>query len=198
MNTDVIRPGKIFYLVSGAVFVIGIILFVVLLLTGITSTVNRLDNRIVVPGTQTIELKETGKYSIYFEYRSVLDGKVYETESIVGLMCSLKNTETGESINLSNSIVNSNYSISGRQGKSIFDFDIDKPGKYEFKAWYKSERGEEAVLAIGKGFSGSLFRTILLCIGVLIISLGASVTIFVVTLVRRNRAKKSIQMNNLL
>ena len=198
MNTDVIKPGKGVYLVSGAVFVIGIILFVVLLLTGITSTVSRLDNRIVVPGTQTIELKETGKYSIYFEYRSVLDGKVYETESIVGLMCSLKNTETGESINLSNSIVNSNYSISGRQGKSIFDFDIDKPGKYEFKAWYKSERGEEAVLAIGKGFSGSLFRTILLSIGVLIISLGASVTIFVVTLVRRNRAKKSIQMNNLL
>ncbi|KNY29616.1 hypothetical protein [Pseudobacteroides cellulosolvens] len=198
MNTEVIRPGKVFYLISGAVFIIGIILFVVLLLTGITSTVNRLDTRIVVPGTNTIELKETGKYSIYFEYRSVLDGKVYETESIVGLMCSLKNTETGESVNLSNSIANSNYSISGRQGKSIFDFDIDKPGKYEFKAWYKSERGEEAVLAIGKGFGGSLVRTILLCIGALIISLGASITIFVVTLVRRNRAKKSMQMNNLL
>lgn len=198
MDTEVIKPGKVFYLVSGAVFVIGIILFVVLLLTGITSSVNRLDTRIVVPGTQTIELKETGKYSIYFEYRSVLDGKVYETESIVGLMCSLKNTETGQSVNLSNSIINSNYSISGRQGKSIFDFDINKPGKYEFKAWYKSERGEEAVLAIGKGFGGSLVRTILLCIGVLIISLGASIAIFVVTLVRRNRAKKSIQMNNLM
>lgn len=198
MDTEVIKPGKVFYLVSGAVFVIGIILFVVLLLTGITSSVNRLDTRIVVPGTQTIELKETGKYSIYFEYRSVLDGKVYETESIVGLMCSLKSTETGQSVNLSNSIINSNYSISGRQGKSIFDFDINKPGKYEFKAWYKSERGEEAVLAIGKGFGGSLVRTILLCIGVLIISLGASIAIFVVTLVRRNRAKKSIQMNNLM
>lgn len=198
MDTEVIKPGKVLYLISGAVFVIGIILFVVLLLTGITSTVNRLDTRVVVPGTNTIELKETGKYSIYFEYRSVLDEKVYETESIVGLMCSLKNTETGESVNLSNSIVNSNYSISGRQGKSIFDFDIDKPGKYEFKAWYKSERGEEAVLAIGKGFSGSLVRTILLCIGVLIISLGASITIFVVTLIRRNRAKKSAMMNNLL
>lgn len=75
-----------------------------------------------------------------------------ETNSIIGLLCTLQNTQTGEFIELNNSSVNSNYSVGEREGKSIFDFIVDEPGRYELNAWYESDKGEEAVLAVGKGY----------------------------------------------
>ncbi|WP_010246206.1 hypothetical protein [Acetivibrio cellulolyticus] len=192
METEVIKPSKIFYVVSGVILVIGIILFVIILISGIFSSVDKINNQVIVPGTKIIELKETGKYSIYFEYRSVIDGKVFETNNISGLMCSLRNAETEELIKLDNSSVNSNYSVNGREGKRIFEFAINEPGKYELKAWYEEGEGEEAVLAIGKGFGMTLVRTIVVSLGTLFISFGASFAIFIITLVKRKKAKSDI------
>jgi hypothetical protein len=191
MKTEVIKPSKVFYGVSGVVLVIGIILFVIILITGIFSSVDKLNNRVVVPGTKIIDLKETGKYTIFFEYRSVIDGKVFETNEISGLICSLRNTETGQFIKLDNSSVSSNYSVAGREGKSIFEFVINDIGKYELKAWYETGKGEEAVLAIGKGFGTALVRTIALSIGALFVSFGASSAIFILTFIKRKKAKNS-------
>lgn len=192
MKTGVIKPSKIFYGISGAILIIGIILFVIILISGIFSSVDKISNQVIVPGKKIVELKETGKYSIYFEYRSVIDGKVFETNNISGLMCSLKNTSTGEFIKLDNASVNSNYSVAGREGKSIFQFVINETGKYELKAWYEEGEGEEAVLAIGKGFGMVLVRTILLSIGILFVSFGIAITIFIVTLVKRKKAKSTL------
>lgn len=102
MKTEIIKPSKIFYVVSGVTLLIGIILFVIILISGIFSSIDKISNQVFVPGTKIIELKETGKYSIYFEHRSVIDGKVFETNNISGLICSLRNTETDEIIKLSN------------------------------------------------------------------------------------------------
>jgi len=192
LKTGVIKPSKIFYGISGAILIIGIILFVIILISGIFSSVDKISNQVIVPGKKIVELKETGKYSIYFEYRSVIDGKVFETNNISGLMCSLKNTSTGEFIKLDNASVNSNYSVAGREGKSIFQFVINETGKYELKAWYEEGEGEEAVLAIGKGFGMVLVRTILLSIGILFVSFGIAITIFIVTLVKRKKAKSTL------
>jgi hypothetical protein len=192
MKKEVIKPSKIFYGVSGVILVIGVILFVIILISGIFASVDTINNRFIVPGTKSIELKETGKYNIYFEYRSVIDGKIFETNNISGLMCSLRNTETDEFIKLNNSSVNSYYSAAGREGKSIFEFTINETGKYELKAWYETGSGEEAVLAIGKGFGMRLVGTVILSIGILFISFGAAITIFIVTLVKRKKAKSSI------
>ncbi len=192
METEVIKPSKIFYVVSGVILVIGIILFVIILISGIFSSVDKINNRVIVPGTKMLELKETGKYSIYFEYRSVIDGKVFETNNISGLMCSLRNIETDEFIKLDNPSLDSNYSFSAREGKSIFEFAINETGKYELKAWYKTGEGGEAVLAIGKGFGIELARTIILSIGTLFVSFGVSIAIFIVTLVKRKKAKSGV------
>lgn len=189
METEVIKPSKIFYVVSGVILVIGIILFVIILISGIFSSVNKINNQVIVPGTKTIELKEAGKYSIFFEYRSVIDGKVFETNNISGLMCTLRNTETDEFIKLDNASVNSTYSVNGREGKSLFEFAINETGKYELKAWYETGDGEEAVLAIGKGFGMALVRTIVTSIGTLFVSFGVSFVIFIVTFIKRKKAK---------
>lgn len=192
MKTEIIKPSKIFYGISGVILVIGIILFVITLVSGIISSVDKLNNQVIVPGTKIIELNETGKYNIFFEYRSVIDGKVFDTNNINGLICSLRNTKTDEFIKLDNSSVKSNYSVNGRAGKSIFEFSINETGKYELKAWYETGDGEDAVLVIGKGFGKELILTIMLSIGILFASLGLAIPIFIVTLIKRKKAKSNL------
>lgn len=189
MREDVVKPSKVLYVISGLILLCGVSFFVYLLITGISSSIGNINIQVVVPGTEIIEIKETGKYTIFYEHSSVIDGKVYKTNSINGLICSLKNVETGELIKLNSSLANSSYALAGREGKGIFSFDINKTGEYEFKGWYESGNGEEVVLAIGKGFAGSLVRTILLSIVTLLITIGMSVIIFIYTLTRRKRNK---------
>lgn len=185
---DNIRPSKLLYVVSIITFVIGIILFVVVLVTGITSSINSIDIQVVVPGTNTIELKESGNYNIYFEHKSTVAGKVFDTSNINGLVCKLKNTETGEYVKLENAST-SRYSINGREGQGLFKFTIDKSGLYEIDASYENGEGEQAVLAIGKGFGGNLARTIVLCFVILLGSISASIIIFVHTFNKRRKQK---------
>ncbi len=185
MNKDGSIPSKLLYAVSGVIFIIGIVLFVVVLVTGTLSSVNSLDNQVLVPGTRTIELKEPGDYNIYFEYKSVVDGRVFETSTINGLVCKLKNTESGEYIKLENSIANSRYSVNGREGQSLFSFTIDKAGTYEIDASYESGEGEEAVLAIGKGFGMKLLSTIFICFAILFVTIAGAVILFVYTYKKR-------------
>lgn len=186
---DCVKPRKSLYAVSGLIFIVGIILFVIVLVTGIISSIDCINTQVVVPGTKKIELKEPGEYSIYFEYRSVIDGKIFDTSNINGLVCKLKNIETGEYVKLKNSSSNSSYSIKGREGRSIFNFTIDKAGIYEIDATYESGEGEEAVLAIGKGFGSTLVRTILVCFGILFLFISGSVILFVYTFNTRKRNK---------
>lgn len=191
MNSETIRPSRLFYGVAGGVFIIGIAAFIIILIKGIFSSVDQIDTRVVVPGTEVIELEGTGKYNIYFEHRSVVDGKVFETSNINGLMCTLKNTATGEFINLTNPSLSSNYSVGGRKGYSIFEFSITKRGSYELTAWYESGDGEEAVLAISKGLGSSILKIVFLCLGILFVTIGLSLTIFIVTLRKRRKANNT-------
>lgn len=192
---DSIKPSKLLYAFSGLIFIVGIISFVVVLVTGIISSMNCINNRVVVPGTDTIELKEPGNYTIYFEYRSVVNGKVYDTSNINGLVCKLRDTETGEYVKLENSSSNSTYTVNGREGQSLFSFSINKAGIYEIDAVYESGEGEEAVLAIGKGFVLVLVRTILICFGIFFAAIGGSIVLFVYTFRKRNKAKKVYNFN---
>ncbi len=194
MNSEAIKPGKKLYVISAVIFAVSIIGFLVVLIMGIFSNINSMSDRFVVPGTKVIELKETGKYNIYFEYLSKIDGKIFETRSIAGLKCSLKNTETGENVELNDPSMSATYSYSGREGKSLFAFSINKAGKYEFKTWYESGDGEEAVFVISKGFGTKILTTVLNSLGILFIGVGLSFGIFLYTLIKMKKYKKNIEM----
>lgn len=50
MKKEVIKPSKIFYGVSGVILVIGVILFVIILISGIFASVDTINNRFIVLG----------------------------------------------------------------------------------------------------------------------------------------------------
>jgi len=187
MGIGSVKPSRILYVVSAFIFLCGIILFAYLLTTGINSSISSINTKVIVPGTETIEFVETGKYTIYLEQSSDLGGKIYETNDINGLKLSLRNIETGEEVKLINTVFESSYNLGSRKGKSIFNFEVEKTGKYEIKGWYESDKDEKVVIAIGKGFIASLVRTILLCILTFFASTGVSAIIFIYTFNKRRR-----------
>jgi hypothetical protein len=185
-----IKPSKVFYGISAVVLVAGIILFAVSLVTGITSAIHNINTRVVVPGVSDIELNQAGKYKIYFEKKSVLDGKVYHTDDIDGLTIRLTNSNTGNPVELNNPSVSSNYSLGGREGTCIFEFEINEPGTYLMETNYDSGTGKEAVIAIGKDFNRKLIISILLSILILFLSIPGSLVIFIITYLKRSKAIK--------
>jgi hypothetical protein len=85
--------------------------------------------QVVVPGKSDFTLLQTGKYTIdIYEYRSIVGNRVYSTgEDVPSIQVNLVSRDTGSEISLSNTSMNSTYTVGSRSGIGIFDFSIDKP-----------------------------------------------------------------------
>lgn len=182
------RPRKWWYVISVLIFIIGISAFVLWLVNGLSGITNG-SQQFVVPGKSEIFLSEPGKYEIFYEYRSVVNGKVYLTEeNLSGLQCTLKDRSTDQFISMENPSINSNYSLGGRAGISVLEFTVKKAGIYDLSAQYSSgKEGQEVVLAIGKGIGGKISGVIIVGIAIFILTIALSIIVFVVTFLMRRR-----------
>lgn len=72
-----VRRKYILGSVLGIIGIIGFIIFVVFLFKQIKEQTPKI--QVVVPGMHEIELGEPGQYTIFYEYRSVIDNKIYMT-----------------------------------------------------------------------------------------------------------------------
>ncbi|MCX5815915.1 MAG: hypothetical protein NTX75_06670 [Proteobacteria bacterium] len=185
-------PGRWLYALSALILVVGVASFVLVLLSGLKSMENSLA-RIVVPGKYDINLKEPGNYIIFYEYQSVVGGKIYNTgQKTPNMRCNILSKMTGQPVPLSSPSASYSYST-GRSGIGVLEFTAGQTGPYEISAWYPEENlGPEIVLAIGKGFGTRLMTTILTCIAILGGSIVLAAVIFVVTLIKRRRARQTL------
>jgi hypothetical protein len=144
--------------------------------------------RIVAPKALELSLSEPGRYTIFLENVSSVDGKVYVSQSISGLKITVTSVETGQPVALEAN-TGMSYSYSSHSGISIYDFDIETPGRYRFEAAYENGASEpEVVLAVGRGFFQWLFITIVAGLGLAfggIASLAGAV--FLLVFVRQKR-----------
>ena len=170
MATAIKVPSERHYVIGIAVLIVGIavliagfVVFGVFLFTRITSMAP--DIQVVVPGTQEIQLADSGKYTVFYEYRSVVDNKVYSTgESLSGMVVTLKSKEDSREVAMSSPSGTSTYEIGGRAGVSMLEFQIEEPGTYILSADYVGGGGgPDVVLAIGKF---SILGTILIALGI--------------------------------
>ena len=197
MNDKKIGPSRWFYGLGILVAVIGSVIFVVFLINSISGIADEL-TRVVVPGEKDIVLNTPGNYTIFYEYQSVMGNKVYSTgEYIPGLQCLVISKTTGKEIVLSPARTSSTYSIGSRAGKGVLEFTIDKPGTYEFSAWYAEPKaGPEIVMAIGSDFTLKLVSTIFVAIAIFFGSWIIAAIIAIITFIKRRRAKKSIEVSS--
>jgi len=147
--------------------------------------------QVVVPGTHEIYLAKPGKYTVFYEYQSVIDNRIYATgESLSGMLAKLKSKEDSREVILSKPFGMSTYEAGGRAGVSVLEFEIEEPGTYIFAADYHSGvSGPEIVFAIGQF---KIWGTILGGLGIFFGSLFIGGGIIVRTFLKRRESSKQV------
>lgn len=193
MTTSEISPGRGCYAVAAALFLAGVGLFVWFLFTRLASLEQEL-TQVVVPGETELVLDQPGTYTIFHEHRSFVGGRVYSNpRGLAGLECSLVSRRTGAEVPLTAPSGSMTYSLGGRSGVAILEFEIAEPGDYAFTASYpEGEEGPPGVLAIARGFMGKLFGTIFGAIGIFFGSAALAAVTAGVTFWKRSRAEKRL------
>lgn len=66
--------------------------------------------QIVVPASSDITLPQPGEYTIFYEYRSMVDNRIYSTDQdIPGIIVNIVSKDTGDEIALSTPTKSSTY-----------------------------------------------------------------------------------------
>lgn len=146
--------------------------------------------RFVAPGEIDMSLKEPGTYTVFHEERSVVDGRLFVSDTISGLGVSVQSMDTGESIPVVRASMNETYSFGSYAGKSAFNFDIASPGSYRLVAAYGDGRAEpRVVLTIGHNFLSGLLLTIFGGIAIVFAAIAIAIAIVVVVAQKRSTAR---------
>lgn len=181
-------PGRRWYIIAAIIAILGWTATVVFLVSRLSDSTGSMI-RALVPGQVDIVLKEPGTYTIFHEYESTLDGRVYHVGDVSGLNIRVRSQTAGQDISL-RSATGSRYRAMSNAGRSLFDFNVEAPGAYQIVASYDGGRKEpQTVLAIGHGFVGALVMTILGALAMAFVSMGAAIAIAVVVFLKRRRAR---------
>ena len=179
-------PGRFWYLVGLLVFLAGMTGMGVYLFDRLSHMADGL-TQIVVPGERTLPL-QPGKYTVFHESQSVVDGRIYDTPSLGGLTVAVTGPD-GAAVTLTTVTMSGRYSFGGRTGFAAFDFTVDKAGDFTVAGRYPDgATAPETVIAVGAGFVGSLFGTIFGALGIAFGGAAIATAIIVTVLVRRRRA----------
>jgi len=145
--------------------------------------------RLLAPGEIDMSLQEPGIYTVFHEERSVVDGRLYVSDTISGLGVTVESVATGESIPVVRASMNETYSFGSYAGKSAFNFGITSPGSYRLVAAYDDGRAEpRVVLAIGHNFLSGLLLTIFGGIAIVFGAIAIAIAIVVVVAQKRSTA----------
>jgi hypothetical protein len=180
-------PGRWWYALSVLILAGGMAWFA---MTVLTSTAGITDNltQVVLPGRVSLTL-EPGRYTIYHETQSVVNGKTYANPPVVGVALSLRAAAGNREVPLSRPRTPSEYTVSGRSGSAFLEFAIDQRGVYQLTGAYpRNRKGPELVFAVGQGLTSDVARALEAGLPTLFGSvLLAALAAVVVATVRRRR-----------
>lgn len=183
-------PSRAWYFVSLAILIATIAVFAYILSSRLNALPDKLMH-LVVPGEADLNLVQTGTYSIFHERQSVVDGLLLSSNDIAGLRVSLRSA-SGADVTLAPLGASTTYSIGGRAGVGIFEFEIREPGIYRLAAAYDGNRAlPRSVLAVGHGFVGELVATIFGSIAIFFAGLICAAALAMVVYVKRRRARRT-------
>jgi hypothetical protein len=181
-------PGRRWYVIAAIIAILGWTAMVVFLVSRLSDLTGGMV-RAVVPGQVDVVLKEPGTYTIFHEYESTLDGRVYHVGDVSGLNIRVRSQTGGQNIPL-RSATGGRYRAMSNAGRSLFDFNVEAPGAYQIVASYDGGRKEpQTVLAIGHGFAAGLVMTTVGALAMAFASMGAAIAIAVVVFIKRRRAR---------
>jgi hypothetical protein len=193
MMSQPITPSRWYYLLSLFIVSVGAGLFFLIMFKGLSGIPDKLA-QMEAPGTAEMTFAEPGKYTVFYEHRSVIEGKVYDTgENLSGLWVTVVSKETGSPVPLVQPSVSTSYEVGNRAGVSVLEFNIERPGVYQVSATYPDNKdGQRVAMAVGQGVAGRITATIISGLATMFGSVLLAIVISVITFVKRRRAKKAL------
>ncbi len=190
-----IRPSLWHCLWGVPFFLIGVGFFAYTLFHGLTHITDSL-TQVVVPGSTELNL-QPGRYSVFLEEESTVNGKIYSTkQSIAGLVCRVNSIQNGSALLIEKPGMNTSYSLNGRSGHSVLEFPIQQNGRYTFACDYgDSPRGPDVVLAVGSGVGEAISRTVMVGLASFFGGFGAGLIPLPIVLIMREREKKRLRQS---
>lgn len=190
-----IRPSLWHCLWGVPFFLIGVGFFAYTLFYGLTHITDSL-TQVVVPGSTELNL-QPGRYSVFLEEESTVNGKIYSTkQSIAGLVCRVNSIQNGSALLIEKPGMNTSYSLNGRSGHSVLEFPIQQNGRYKFACDYgDSPRGPDVVLAVGSGVGEAISRTVMVGLASFFGGFGAGLIPLPIVLIMREREKKRLRQS---
>ena len=203
MNHQTAKPGRLPYLFALVIFVVGVYIgadHISRGMRGIRGSAEDLDlprskHRMAVPGKRDLTFTEPGDYAIFYEYQTTFNKRSYSTgEDFPDLEYTFTHKQSGDPVALTPCFATESYTINDRSGRSVFVFELDRPGVYEFSAKYpKARHGPGIVLAFR---DGSILK-MLDSTAVFLRGIGIATAAFIIsaivalrTLVKRKAAKQ--------
>jgi len=106
--------------------------------------------RVVMPGEHALQLDKPGQYQVYYERRSEVDGRVFETADQPPDIRLTLEREGGETVEVTAAKELGVYNRGTYQGTGVWQFTIQKPGKHVLTGRYPADatRTPQIALAI--------------------------------------------------
>jgi hypothetical protein len=192
VNNSTTGPSRWRYLIGASLILIAVVTCGAFSVTQVYRFVP--DIRFVAPGTHEMYLNKSGRYTVFYEYHSAVDGEVYSTGVYPSsISVRIESTSSPQSIKLSSDYSgSSSYSTPKYAGRSVLEFNIDRPGTYIFASEYSgSTAGPDIVFAVGQV---NVLSVALKVLGIILgtwIIIGIGVFIIVRTLLKRRNAAKT-------
>lgn len=184
-------PGRIWYVVAVLLALAGLAGAGYLVYANLGELTRGLV-QVEVPGEKVLTL-EPGRYTIFHEHQSSVDGRIYSGTDVTGLVVRVAPVDGGEPLTLEQPGVTSSYSLGGRSGYSVLVFDVTQAGDYRLTAGYpQGEEKSKAVLAVGRGMTGGILSIVFGAIGIAFLGFAAAAVVAVMTY-RRRRAGLAAQ-----
>ncbi|MEJ7583495.1 MAG: hypothetical protein WKF43_05255 [Acidimicrobiales bacterium] len=187
--SEKITPSAILYLVPLLAFVVGGVVGVVLIVSGVRAYSDTIDNfgRVPLNGEGVVTFSKSGKFTAFIERPGI------DSTGIFIPTVSLEMTKVGggPSVVFSEYSGSGSYDAGGHEGVALKTFRIDEPGDYRLVTDAEEFSGgqEPGEVAVGRSPFGKLGRGILSGVLVGIASFLFAVIFVIVLLVKRGGAK---------
>ena len=113
--------------------------------------------RVAAPGEGNAFIKVPGNYTIFFESRGVMDGKVFTSNANLGDMTIQVSSPSGAIVPLHPLSTSSTYDIGSSSGFGVYSFSATVPGEYRVVSEYDEGKDYGRFnLAIGGDFTKSI------------------------------------------
>jgi hypothetical protein len=174
-------PSALGYVVAALLALAAIVAGVALIVSGIRSYIDKVEgfDRFTPPDSAVVVLDEGG-HSIYFE-RPGLD----DEDPMPRISVSVTDPD-GEPVDLDRYDTDVSYDVSGHDGRGVYTFSAEVPGRYEVRA-----DGSGGEVAVGRGIGARFAGSVVAGVTSLLLAPLLGAVAAVVTFLRRSRAKRA-------